>query len=231
MGCVNNEDVRKLKTLFDLHDTNSDGGIEIMELDIILRYLHQASSLEQLKKLFTDADLDDSGKISFPEFCTLMGIDYDASSEQNTNSEVAEDDSIIEKSFSIFDTNKDSVISLTELDQLIQFLDQKRTTVELVRILSSVDEDNSGTINLSEFQKLLAKIADSHSSEEDSKSYQKFAQIDKDSNGFLSVDELYSELTRGGEEITPLQMKKAFNLVDSNENGWVDFEEFVKITK
>ena len=227
MSCVNNESVRKLRRLFDLYDTNSDDGINIIELDIVLRYLNQTASVEQLKKLFTDVDLDDSGKINFPEFCAFMGIDSETISEEKVDNKV---DDIVKKSFNMFDTDKNGIIDLNELQQLVEFLDQKRTKLELLRIVSSIDEDNSGTINLLEFQQLLTKTANSDS-EEEIKFHQAFAQIDKDTNGFLSIYELYAELTKGGEEITPLQAKEAFDVIDVSKDGRVDFEEFVKITK
>ena len=227
MSCVNNESVRKLRRLFDLYDTNSDDGINIIELDIALRYLNQTASMEQLKKLFTDVDLDDSGKINFPEFCAFMGIDSETISEEKVDNKV---DDIVKKSFNMFDTDKNGIIDLNELQQLVEFLDQKRTKLELLRIVSSIDEDNSGTINLLEFQQLLTKTANSDS-EEEIKFHQAFAQIDKDTNGFLSIYELYAELTKGGEEITLLQAKEAFDVIDVSKDGRVDFEEFVKITK
>ena len=227
MSCVNNESVSKLKRLFDLYDTNSDDGINIIELDVVLRYLNQTASMEQLKKLFADVDMDDNGKISFPEFCALMGIDSETSPEEKVNNKV---DDVVEKSFNMFDTDKNGIIDLNELEQLVEFLDQKRTKLELLRIMTSIDEDNSGTINLQEFQQLLTKTANSNS-EEEVKFHQVFAQIDKDTNGFLSIYELYAELTKGGHEITPLQAQEAFDGVDVNEDGRVDFEEFFKVTK
>ena len=227
MACINNEDLRKLGGLFDLYDTNSDGGINILELDIILRYFNQSYSMERLKKLFTDIDSDSNGEINFPEFLALMGIDSEVKSE---DSEVEDDNnqsSIVEKSFKMFDTDSNGVISLNELDQLMLFLDQRQTKFELFATMSSVDGDNSGTIDLLEFQELLAKTADSHSP----KLRQRFAQIDKDNNGFLSIAELYAELSSEGEQVDPLQATEVFNFADVNKDGWVDFEEFVKSTK
>ena len=213
--------------MFDLYDSNSDGGIDMMELNTVLRYLNQTANMEQLKKLFTDIDLDDSGKIGFSEFCALMGIDSETSSEEKVDNNV---DDIVEKSFNIFDIDKNGVIDLNEFEKLVEFLDQRRTKFEVIRMMSSIDGDNSGTINMQEFQQLLTKTANSYS-EEEMKFHQIFAHIDKDDNGFLSIYELYAELIKGGEEITPLQAKEAFDVADINKDGQVDFEEFVKITK
>lgn len=224
MGC-NEDDIKNLKELFDLYDTDSDDALSIIEVDIILRYLQLSPSMKQLKELFKDADLDDSGNISFSEFCVLMGIDSETSTEK-VNSEVVDHDSIVEKSFHMFDTDNNGVISLSELGQVMQLLDQRRHKEhELDRIMSSIDRDNSGTINLTEFQDLLTKT------EEQNIPHKQFTQIDKDDNGLISINELYSWLISGGEKITPQQVKTVYMAADVNENGWVDFEEFVKITK
>lgn len=219
--------MEKLKDSFDLYDIDSDDGINIIELDIILRYLQKSPSTEQLKKLFNDIDSDNNGKISFPEFCVLMGVNSEKSLEEvdEFNHKL-----IVEKSFNLFDTNNNGIIGMDELNQLMEFLDRRHTKLELVRILGSVDKDNTGTINLLEFQDLLGKIATYHS-EEQNILQQLFTQIDRDKDGLISINELYYEMTKGGENITPIQMKAVFNTVDVNKNSWVDFDEFIKITK
>ena len=225
MGGVSDENVNNLKELFHQCDSDSDGGINIIELDITLQYLHQSLSTEQLKTVFKDVDLDNNGKISFSEFCVLMGVD----SETLPLKEVA-DDSIVEKSFKIFDTDNNGIISLNELDQMMQFLGLRHTEVELTKVMNSVDVDDSGTVNLLEYQDLLVKTTDAHS-EKQHKLHQNFLQIDKDNSGLISFSELYFELSRGAEDITPLQVQAMFNMVDIDKNHWLNFEEFVKLTK
>ena len=126
----------------------------------------------------------------------------------------------------MFDTDNNAIISLTELDQVMQSLDQRQhTALELVRIMSNIDKDNGGTIDLAEFQDLLTKI------EEQSIPHRQFSQIDKDDNGLISINELYSWLIRGGEKITPQEVKTMYMAADVNKNGWLDFQEFIKIIK
>ena len=226
MGGVSDEDVKNLKELFYQCDSDGDGGINIIEFDVTLQYLHQSLSMEQLKMLFMDVDLDNNGKISFSEFCILMGVD----SEMSVEREVADHDSIVEKSFKIFDTDNNSIISLDEVDQMMQFLGLRHTKLELTNLMNSFDVDDSGTLDLLEYQDLLTKAADAHS-EEQSKLKRKFSQIDKDNNGLLSFSELYFEMSRGVEDVYPLQVQALFDSVDVDKNRQLDFEEFVKLTK
>lgn len=223
---MSNEDVNNLKELFHQCDSDADGGINIIEFEITLQYLHQSLSTEQLKMLFMDVDLDNNGIISYSEFCVLMGVN----SEMSVDREVADHDSIVEKSFKIFDTDNDSIISLDEVDQMMQFLGLRHTRFELINLMNRFDVDDSNAIDLLEYQDLLAKTADAHS-EEQTKLKQKFSQIDKDNSGLISFSELYFELSRGVEDASPLQVQALFDTVDVDKNRRLDFEEFVKLTK
>ena len=214
------------KELFDLCDSDNDGGISIIELDILLRYLHKSPSMKQLKKLFTDIDLNNNGIISLSEFYVLMGNSSDNLSRQGN----ADQSSITEKSFKIFDSDNNGIINLNELNQLMQFLDLWYTEVELTKIMSSVDDNDSGNIDLLEYQKLLAKTA-SAQSEGHSNLHQKFIQIDKDHDGLISFTELYYEVIKGAEDMTPQQVQTAFYTADVDKNHQLNFEEFVKLTK
>ena len=226
MGGVSDEDVDNLKELFYQCDSDADGGINIIEFDITLQYLHQSLSTEQLKMLFMDVDLDNNGKISFSEFCVLMGVN----SEVLVEREVAYHDSIVEKSFKIFDTDNDNTISLDEVNQMMQFLGFRHTKLELTKLMKSFDVDDSNTIDLLEYQDLLTKTADAHS-EEQNKLTRKFSQIDKDNSGLITFSELYLELSRGVDDISPLHVQVLFDTVDVDKNRRLDFEEFVKLTK
>ena len=227
MGGASNEDVSNLKELFDQCDSNNDGGIDIMELDIILQYLNQSPGTEQLNKLFTNLDLDENGSISFSEFCVFMEAHAETPSSEP---QATDHNSIVENSFKIFDTDNNGIISLNELDQMMQFLEMRRTEVELTTIMSGVDDDDSGGINLSEYQNLLEKTADAQS-EERSKRHRWFSQIDKDDDGLISFRELYFELNRGGDNITPLQVQETFLIADVDKDRQLNFEEFFKLTK
>ena len=228
MDSASQEDVSNVKELFNLCDSDNDGGISIIELDILLRYLHKSPNMEQLKKLFADIDLDNNGIISLSEFYALLGNGSDNISRQGN----ADQSSITEKSFKIFDSDNNGIINLNELDQMMQFLDHWYTEVELTKIMSSVDDDDSGNIDILEYQNLLAKTASAQSpTEGQSNLRQKFLQTDKDHDGLISLTELYYEVIKGAEDITPLQVQTAFNTADVDKNHQLNFEEFVKLTK
>jgi len=211
-----------------MYDTDGDGGINIIELDIMLRYLDQSPTTEQLEQIFDSIDADKSKKISFSEFCVLMGVSTPAAPKEQAYN--AHYDTVVQKSFDVFDSDDDGIINLEELDDLMLFLDHRHSRPELIRLLNNVDKDRSGTIDLSEYQDLLAKAANSHF-EKENKLQQQFSKLDKDSNGLISVVELYYELTRNGDKITPSQVNTLFGGADTNNDGWINYNEFKNITK
>ena len=218
--------MRNLKESFELYDTDGDSGINIIELDIMLRYLDQSPATEQLEQMFNSIDSDRSGKVSFSEFCVLMGVNPATPNEEIN----VQYDMVIQKSFDVFDSDQNGIINLTELDDLMLFLDHRHTRSELIRLLNNVDKDRTGTINISEYQDLLAKAANSHF-EKENKLRQQFSKLDKDNNGLISITELYYELTRNdGDKITPSQVNTLFGGADTNDDGWINYDEFINIT-
>ena len=221
--------MRNLKDSFEMYDTDGDGGINIIELDIMLRYLDQSPTTKQLEQIFDTIDADKSKKISFSEFCVLMGVSTPVAPKEQTYN--AHYDTVIQKSFDVFDSDDDGIINLEELDDLMLFLDHRHSRPELIRLLNNVDKDRSGTIDLPEYQDLLAKAANSHF-EKENKLQQQFSKLDKDGNGLISVVELYYELKRNdGDKITPSQVNALFGGADTNNDGWINYNEFKNITK
>lgn len=59
---------KQLKTAFDKVDKDSSNSIEISELESLCKDLKYDVNIEEVKKLFTEIDLNQDGKISFEEF-------------------------------------------------------------------------------------------------------------------------------------------------------------------
>lgn len=54
-----------------------------------------------------------------------------------------------------------------------------------------------------------------------------FQSIDKDNNGMLTVNELHDALTRKGANVEELELFRLVQKVDLDENGEIDYEEFL----
>lgn len=57
----------------------------------------------------------------------------------------------------------------------------------------------------------------------------KFLEADTDYSGYLSVDELYIALKKGGADVTQDDIIMLMNEIDIDRNGEIDIDEFITL--
>eukprot|EP00696_Hemimastix_kukwesjijk_P009104 gnl/Hemi2/21537_TR7173_c0_g1_i1.p1 gnl/Hemi2/21537_TR7173_c0_g1~~gnl/Hemi2/21537_TR7173_c0_g1_i1.p1 ORF type:complete len:155 (-),score=60.35 gnl/Hemi2/21537_TR7173_c0_g1_i1:91-555(-) len=122
-------------------------------------------------------------------------------------------------------------MSSDQLGTAIRSLGHNPSKARLRLIISSVDQDHSGSLALPEFLELMAK-QDTHPHHNPSTVDQlkrAFKIFDKDGNGFLTVDELKEALTSFGECLTPKEVEDLMEMVDTDHTGKVDYSELAKV--
>eukprot|EP01106_Pelomyxa_sp_JSP_P016195 TRINITY_DN58_c0_g1_i6.p2 TRINITY_DN58_c0_g1~~TRINITY_DN58_c0_g1_i6.p2 ORF type:complete len:115 (-),score=37.91 TRINITY_DN58_c0_g1_i6:153-497(-) len=62
----------ELRAAFDVFDLNHDGFITGEELKKGMATLGETVTTEEVRHMILDADLNNDGKIDFPEFCRMM---------------------------------------------------------------------------------------------------------------------------------------------------------------
>jgi hypothetical protein len=73
MAAFNDAQVAKIKEVFDHHDMDSNGELDLTELDQVLtETVYPAISMEEIGGINSFWDDDQSGKIGFEEFCKLV---------------------------------------------------------------------------------------------------------------------------------------------------------------
>lgn len=58
---------------------------------------------------------------------------------------------------------------------------------------------------------------------------QAFKVFDKDGNGYITADELAIVMANLGERLTAGELKAMMNEADTNQDGKIDYGEFVKV--
>ncbi|CAH1783491.1 unnamed protein product [Owenia fusiformis] len=132
------------------------------------------------------------------------------------------------EAFQLFDKDGNDSISASELGVVMRALYQNPTENELQNMLNQVDKDGNGTIEFSEFLNLMVEHRkDGDALREDLR--EAFRVFDKDGNGLISPDELKHVMTNIGEKMSQEEVNEMMQEVDLNGDGYVDFEEFVRV--
>ncbi|KAL2827217.1 hypothetical protein BDW59DRAFT_58662 [Aspergillus cavernicola] len=129
--------------------------------------------------------------------------------------------------FAVFDKDGTGDITASELGEVMRSLGQNPTDTELQDIIDELDVDRTGTIDFDEFLIMMSrKVKDS---DPDAELREAFAVFDQDNSGTISVDELRRVLQSIGEGATDADVDEMLKMADTNGDGSIDYEEFVKL--
>ncbi|THG11474.1 calcium-binding allergen Ole e 8-like [Camellia sinensis] len=131
----------------------------------------------------------------------------------------------VRKVFNRFDTNGDGKISLTELVHVMKALGSDTSEDEVKRMMEEIDTDRDGFISLDEF----ANFYRSSSAGGAQELKEAFDLYDLNKNGLISSTELHQILNRLGEKCSVEDCNGMIKSVDSDGDGYVNFEEFKKM--
>lgn len=139
----------------------------------------------------------------------------------------------IERAYRYFDRNGDGVLGVQEISQCVRKMDLGEAAMEgLEELLSALDRDGSGTVNLQEF---LAGALHPRNSCNAEKLWYAFNAFDRDGSGGVSIDEIEQIVRQveagllGKEQVDGLVkcIREEIQTMTYKEN--IDFEQFVYI--
>ncbi|PAA48963.1 hypothetical protein BOX15_Mlig001318g1 [Macrostomum lignano] len=135
----------------------------------------------------------------------------------------------LKEAFAIFDQDKSGFIEPQELRHILQVLGQNPTKAEIDSIIAEADVIViDGKIDFNEFARIMkSNYKFKSASEMDNELMSAFQVFDRDSNGYISRQELEFVLTSIGERLTSEEVDEMFRFADTNEDGRISYKEFV----
>jgi len=135
--------------------------------------------------------------------------------------------------FKLLDKDGDGTLSLVELQEVFTNLNFKFSEGELKKMVSTIDKNRDGQIDLDEFMVMMRRKVGNSSSkytltyEDELK--EAFDVFDKDGNGKITAQELADTMKALGENLTQEDIEFMMSEVDQNNDKEIDFEEFKKM--
>merc|ERR1719357_2141894 len=217
------KDIGCVRQAFKKFDADGDGEISIQELKNGAASIGKFSDGE-LSAIFALGDVDNDGKISFPEFARIVLPSADEKISQLKKSIGSANE--VSAAFKKFDVNNDGKISSQELQNGLKSTGLNFTSQEVDVIFAVADLDGDGEISLAEFEHLLG-TAVSFGRVEDVKAA--FFRFDKDNDGSIDRAELKSMLEATGRNSSASEIEALFKKGDIDGDGNLDLQEFIKL--
>ena len=142
----------------------------------------------------------------------------------------------LKKEFMTLDADGDSTITVAELENVLRSTrgKLKASEADIKKAIKHIDKDGDGTIDLEEYLK-------SHKGKTNqdlihralvqrSRVRKEFERFDQDNSGFITKEELMAVIqARAAVTITVEQIEKMMADSDENNDGLINYEEFVLI--
>ena len=214
--------LNEVKAAFRKFDSDSDGHIIRPELKGVMAKFGDAD----VDAVFALGDADQSGGIDYIEFIGLM-IPNSGTMLKKISSQFADEKAVI-NGFKRIDANNDGAVSKQELKNGLRLSDQD---TEVVFALGDVDQD--GEISLPEFVRLMCPAAQSglnkfrNSFRNIHEVISAFKRFDSNCDGSLSQQELCDGISKSGARLSSAEVRAIFTLADVNEDGEINYHEFM----
>ena len=135
----------------------------------------------------------------------------------------------MKEQFREFDKDGDGTITTKELGVMMQSAGWDPTDADLQETINTADTGGDGTLNFLEFLALMeTKFADNFEKEQIREAFQRF---DKDGSGYITAAELREAMTHVGQRLSVSAFDEMIGAADTNEDGKIQYEEFVEQMK
>jgi len=132
----------------------------------------------------------------------------------------------LKEMFKMIDTDNSGSITFEELKEGLKRVGCDLMESEIQQLMEAADIDNSGTIDYGEF---VAATLHLNKVEREDHLFAAFSYFDKDSSGYITLDELQQSCHEFG--IEDFQLEEMIREVDQDNDGTIDFNEFAAMMR
>ena len=151
------EQIQTVQETFEMFDDDNSGAIDASEMRAAMKALGQDYTKKECKAMISELDEDGDGDLDIDEFLVLMAPMLLKMEDEGTV--MTKDDlDKVKAAFQKFDTDGSGEIDAVELCAAMRKLGHKMNIEQCEQAIASVDEDESGEIDLNEFIVLMAPI-------------------------------------------------------------------------
>lgn len=194
-----------IKSIFDKHDKDTSGLLEVGELEKVLEELNEDVDTELLA---LGMQRGNDSKVDFDQFLKWF-----------SNTHLPH---VIRNVFEAYDNNKDGSLSTGELPKLLRDLAEDCDEASCNKAMERLDTNRNGRV---EFEEFSAYFRDSWAKE---RLMDTFRAFDLDQSDSLDRGELNTMLKTLGCPVNPAYIEDIFKKLDTAKDNKVSFAEFVK---
>lgn len=129
--------------------------------------------------------------------------------------------------FSLFDKDRDGIITTKELGTVMRCLGLNPTEAQLLDLIDVEDPNHKGTIDFAQFCKIMDERQ--HDKVSEKEIVEAFRVFDKDGTGKITVAELRHIMGNLGEKLTEQEVEDMVQQADVAADGTIQYEQYVKM--
>mmetsp|Transcript_28653 Transcript_28653/g.80688 ORF Transcript_28653/g.80688 Transcript_28653/m.80688 type:complete len:371 (-) Transcript_28653:230-1342(-) len=134
---------------------------------------------------------------------------------------------LLKRHFDIFDEDKSGLINHSELADFMRSIGHNPVEARLKELIAQFDTDNNGDLSFGEFVQLwYSYLAEAEAEKLMIK--KAFEFFDADESNSIDRAEFTEAMTTLGDPLTKEECMTFFNLVDKDQDGEIDFTEFLE---
>jgi Ca2+-binding EF-hand superfamily protein len=129
--------------------------------------------------------------------------------------------------FDMFDKDKDGLISINKLGDIMRILGAAPSKIELDNLIYNLESNNNNLISFDNFLILLKNKLENQYSEEDI--INEFRKLDKNGNGKISESDLRNLMSKYENPLSNEEIEEIIQEANVDSNGEIDYINFTKI--